>query len=395
MAKDALKPAEDSQTLGVLPVWDLTDLYGGMEAPEVKADLARAAAQSEAFEAAYKGKLLELSELADGGARLAEAIAEYERVEELLGRLGSYAGLVYSSDTSDPARAKFYGDLQEQLTAISTRLLFFELELNRFDDAILEKALQTPALAVYRPWLEDLRLERPYQLEDRIEKLFHEKSVTGRGAWNRLFDETLASLRFDVDGEKLSLEPTLNRMVDPDEAKRKSAAEALATTFKENLRLFTQITNVLAKDKAISDEWRGFKDVAAARHLSNRVEPEVVDALVAAVRAAYPRLSHRYYALKARWLGKEKLEFWDRNAPLPESRDRRFTRHEAQQTVPPPMAVCVRDGDDRRAQAQLDRRSDPPRQGAGGLRASHGAFGASLRAAELPGQDARCDDACA
>lgn len=333
MDNKALKPAEDSQTLGALPVWDLADLYRGMEAPELQADLAAAASQSEAFEARYKGRLQEFSQLADAGAKLAEAVAEYERVEETLGRLGSYAGLVYSSDTSDPVRAKFYGDMQERLTAISTRLLFFELELNRLDDATLEKALQTPALAVYRPWLEDLRLERPYQLEDRIEKLFHEKSVTGRGAWNRLFDETLASLRFDVEGEKLPLEPTLNRLIDPEEAKRRSAAEALAATFKENLRLFTHITNVLAKDKAISDEWRGFKDVAAARHLSNRVEPEVVDALVAAVRAAYPRLSHRYYALKARWLGKDALEFWDRNAPLPESSDRRIPWDEAQRTV--------------------------------------------------------------
>lgn len=333
MQNEALKPVDDGQTLGVLPVWDLTDLYRGMDAPEVQADFAAAAAQSEAFEGRYKGRLQELSELSDGGAKLAEAVAEYERVEEILGRLGSYAGLVYSSDTSDPVRAKFYGDVQERLTAISTRLLFFELELNRLDDATLARLLQTPALAVYRPWLEDLRLERPYQLEDRIEKLFHEKSVTGRSAWNRLFDETLASLRFDVEGEKLALEPTLNRMVDPDEAKRRSAAEALAVTFKENLRLFAHVTNVLAKDKAISDEWRGFKDVAAARHLSNRVEPEVVDALVAAVRAAYPRLSHRYYALKAGWLGKDKLEFWDRNAPLPESSDRRIPWEEAQRTV--------------------------------------------------------------
>ncbi|MDQ3559202.1 MAG: M3 family oligoendopeptidase, partial [Pseudomonadota bacterium] len=189
------------------------------------------------------------------------------------------------------------------------------------------------ALAVYRPWLEDLRLERPYQLEDRIERLFHEKSVTGRGAWNRLFDETLASLAFDVDGEKLTLETTLNRLVDPDEARRKAAADALAATFRENLRLFTLVTNVLAKDKAISDEWRGFGDVAAARHLSNRVEPEVVDALVAAVSEAYPRLSHRYYALKARWLGKDRLEHWDRNAPLPETINRTVPWDEARDTV--------------------------------------------------------------
>ena len=145
-----------------------------------------------------------------------------------MGRLGSFAGLVYSGDTSDPARAKFYGDLRDRLTTISTQLLFFTLELNRLDDAALERALQNPALAVYRPWLEDLRLEKPYQLDDTVERLFHEKSVTGRGAWNRLFDETLAALRFDVEGETLTLEPTLNRLVDPSEARRKSAAEALA-----------------------------------------------------------------------------------------------------------------------------------------------------------------------
>jgi oligoendopeptidase F len=178
-----------------------------------------------------------------------------------------------------------------------------------------------------------LRLERPYQLDDQIERLFHEKFVTGRSAWNRLFDETLASLRFDVEGETLPLEKTLDRLVHPEEERRRLAAEALAATFKANLRLFTHVTNVLAKDKSISDEWRGFKDVAASRHLSNRVEPEVVDALVAAVRDAYPRLSHRYYALKARWLGKEKLEFWDRNAPLPESIDRRVSWDEARDTV--------------------------------------------------------------
>ncbi len=332
MAKEARAAEATSEDLGALPVWDLSDLYPSMDAPEVKSDLERAGEASRAFEERYKGKLSALIQEADGGARLAETITEFEKIEETLGRLGSFAGLVYSGDTSDPARAKFYGDLQDRLTTISTHLLFFGLELNRLDDAAIEKAMETPALATYRPWIEDLRLERPYQLEDRIEQLFHEKSVTGRGAWNRLFDETLASLRFDVEGEKLPLEPTLNRLVDPDEERRKHAAEALAATFKENLRLFTHITNVLAKDKSISDEWRGFKDVAAARHLSNRVEPEVVDALVAAVHDAYPKLSHRYYALKAGWLGKAQLEHWDRNAPL-EAIDRRVGWEEARRTV--------------------------------------------------------------
>ena len=206
--------------------------------------------------------------------------------------------------------------MSSKLTDISTLLLFFELELNRIDDAALEKAMQDPGLNHYRPWIENLRKERPYQLDDKLEELFLEKSQTSYSAFNRLFDETMADLRFEVDGESLAIEPTLNLLQSPDEAKRKAGALALAQTFQENLRLFTLITNTLAKDKDISDRWRGFKDIAEARHLSNRVEPEVVDALVAAVRAAYPKLSHRYYKMKAKWLGKDKLMHWDRNAPL-------------------------------------------------------------------------------
>ncbi len=333
MAVGARRVDEADETLGTLPTWDLSDLYPGMDASEVKRDLESVATVSKAFQTRYKGKLKTLIEGADGGAELAEAIARYEAVQEQLGRLASFAQLVYAGDTSDAVRAKFFGDMQDRLTATSTELLFFELELNRLEDAAMEKALKTPVLAVYKPWIEDLRLERPYQLSDDIERLFHEKSVTGRGAWNRLFDETLANLRFEVDGEELPLEPTLNRLLHPDEARRKAAANALAHTFSRNVRLFTQVTNVLAKDKSISDEWRGFKDVAASRHLANRVEPEVVDALVTAVRNAYPRLSHRYYALKASWLGKERLEFWDRNAPLPETIDRRIPWGEAKETV--------------------------------------------------------------
>ncbi|SEP58712.1 oligoendopeptidase F [Faunimonas pinastri] len=323
----------DSQKLGALPEWNLSDLYPGMDAGEVKEDLGRAAADAEAFERAYKGRLAEILAGSDGGNELAAAIRRFEAIEEILGRLMSFAGLVYAENTTDPVRAKFHGDLQDRLTTISTKLLFFALELNRLDDAALDAGMQAPALAAYRPWLEDLRLERPHQLEDRIEQLFHEKSVTGRGAWNRLFDETLSSLRFKVGDQELTLEPTLHQMVSPDENRRKQAADALAEGFRSELRTFSLITNVLAKDKSISDQWRGFTDVADARHLANRVEREVVDALVSAVQDAYPRLSHRYYAIKARWLGKEQLEHWDRNAPLPETSDHLVGWDEARDTV--------------------------------------------------------------
>src|SRR5690348_6210521 len=302
---------------GKLPEWNLADLYAGIDAPEVARDLAKMDSDCVAFETDYKGKLAEHTAREDGGKWLAEAVRRYEAIDDLAGRLGSYAGLVHAGDSLDPEISKFYGDVSERLTAASLHLVFFALELNRIDDAVIERAMEAPELGHFRPWIEDLRKDKPYQLEDRIEQLFQEKSQTGYSAWNRLFDQTISSLRFKVKGEELAIEPVLSLLQDRDGAKRKAAAEALAKTFKANERTFALTTNTLAKDKDIADRWRGFADVADSRHLNNRVEREVVDALVASVRAAYPRLSHRYYRLKAGWFGKKKLAHWDRNAPLP------------------------------------------------------------------------------
>jgi oligoendopeptidase F len=329
----AAAKATATASYGEMPEWNLDDLYPGMNASALKADLLRADSESVAFEAKHKGKLAAMAVAEDAGRELAAAVAGFEALEELLGRIISYAGLLHAGDTSDPIRSKFYGDVQEKITAASSHLLFFPLELNRIEDVVLEAAMRDSPLGHYRPWLEDIRKDKPYELEERVEQLFHEKSVTGRGAWNRLFDETMTSLRFEIDGEQLAIEPTLNLMQDADEGKRHAASDALAKTFGANLRLFTHITNTLSKDKEISDRWRGFKDVAAARHLSNRVEPEVVDALVGAVREAYPRLSHRYYALKARWFGRDSLNHWDRNAPLPDQPTRTIPFYEARATV--------------------------------------------------------------
>ena len=319
--------------LGKLPEWNLADLYQGPESPKLKTDLETSERAADAMQERYAGKLAALLDGGKGGAHLAQAVREFEALNDVLGRVVSYASLLYAADTSDPKRQKFFGDIQEKITAISSKLLFFPLELNRLDDAMLETAMAKSELGHYRPWFEDLRKEKPYQLEDKLEQLFHEKAVTARGAWDRLFNETMTALRFEADGERLSLEPTLNRLLDQDGNKRREAAEALAKVFKDNVRLFTLITNTLAKDKEISDRWRGFVDVADSRHLANRVEKEVVDALVAAVRAAYPRISHRYYAMKARWLGKKTLEHWDRNAPLPDEPKQVIGWDAAQKTV--------------------------------------------------------------
>jgi oligoendopeptidase F len=321
--KTSRKPAMGSKAAtaksktGKLPEWNLADLYSGIDAAEIARDLRKMDADCVAFETDYKGKLAENVARDDGGSWLAEAVRRYEAIDDLAGRLGSYAGLVHAGDSVDPAISKFYGDVSERLTAASVHLLFFGLELNRIDDAAIERAMQTSELAYYRPWIEDLRKDRPYQLEDRVEQLFHEKSQSGYAAWNRLFDQTISGLRFKVGAKELAIEPTLSLLQDRAPEKRKAAGQALAKTFKDNERTFALITNTLAKDKEISDRWRGFQDVADSRHLNNRVEREVVDALVGSVRAAYPRLSHRYYNLKAGWFKKKKLAHWDRNAPLP------------------------------------------------------------------------------
>ncbi len=303
-----------NQSLGDLPEWNLGDLYAGPGDAHLAADIGKAEALAHDFGTRYRGKL----EVATDGAWLVQAVRDYEALSDLLGRIGSFAQLYYVGDTTQAARAKFYGDTSQKLTDISAGLIFFELELNRIPDAVMEKALTDKGLARYRPWIVDLRKEKPHQLDQKLEELFHEKSVTGYSAWNRLFDETIADMRFVVDGQTLAIEPTLNLLQDPDEKKRQAAAEALGLEFGKNQRLFTLITNTLAKDKDISDRWRKYEDIADSRHLGNRVEREVVEALTAAVRKAYPRLSHRYYAMKAKWLGKEKLNHWDRNAPLPQ-----------------------------------------------------------------------------
>jgi oligoendopeptidase F len=311
-----------------LPVWDLSDLYPAPDGAAVQADFSQAEQLAKAFANSYAGKLAGLS-----GAALAAAIAEYERIEEILGRLASYAQLLFAGDSTDAAIGRFYQTVNERVTAISSHLIFFTLELNRVDDGVLEQKLADSTLARFRPWLRDLRVFRPHQLSDELEKLLHEKEMTGHAAWNRLFDETIAAMRINLGDEELTLSATLNRLSDHDRSVREAAGKAIGAAFGERKRLFSLITNTLAKDKEIIDTWRHYPRPASYRNRSNMVEDEVVDALVTAVRDAYPRLAHRYYAMKARWLGLPKLQHWDRNAPLPEDDDRRIDWDEARERV--------------------------------------------------------------
>ena len=311
-----------------LPSWDLSDLYPAPDSPAVEADFAKAEQAARAFAAALPGQLAAMS-----GGELAAAITEYERIEEVLGRLVSYAQLLFAGDSTNADIGRFYQTASERVTAISSNLLFFTLELNRLDDAVLEQKLADPALAHWRPWLRDLRVFRPHQLSDEVEKLLHEKEVTGRSAWSRLFDETVAGMRVSLNGEELTVSDALNKLSDRDRSVREAAARAIGTAFGGNIRLFSLVTNTLAKDKEIVDTWRHYPRPGSYRNRANMVEDEVVDALVSAVRADFPRLAHRYYLMKAKWLGLPKLQHWDRNAPLPDDDDRTIPWHEARERV--------------------------------------------------------------
>ena len=325
-------PSDAAVSAPELPRWDLADLYDGQDSPALERDLAEADRAAQAFSAAYAGRLGRLD-----AAGLVASIAEYERIDVLLGRAASYAGLLFAGDSEDGAIGRFYQSINERVTQISTRLIFFTLELNLLGEDHLA-ALRSdpeggPALARWQPFLRDLRVFRPHQLSQEVERVLHEKSVTGASAWSRLFDETMAALRIDVDGERLTVGDALNLLSDRDRAVRERAAKAIGETFSQNIRLFSLITNTLAKDKEISDGLRAYPRPGSARNRGNMVEDEVVDALVTAVTGDYARLSHRYYAMKARWLGLEKLQHWDRNAPLPDDTDTAISWDQARTRV--------------------------------------------------------------
>ncbi|MDH2325596.1 M3 family oligoendopeptidase [Cereibacter sp. SYSU M97828] len=314
---------------GDLPEWDLTDLYTAPEAPEVERDLAWTRDTCAAFAAKYEGKLAALT-----ATELLDCVQLYERIDVTAGRLMSYAGLRYYQNTMDSERAKFMADVQDEITDASTPLVFFSLEFNRLDDTHLDALLaENVDLARYKPVFDRMRAMRPHQLSDELERFLHDQSTVGAAAWNRLFDETMAGLTFTVDGEELNLESTLNLLTDQDRAKREAAAKALAAVFDKNIKLFARVHNTLAKEKQVEDKWRKMPTPQTGRHLSNHVEPEVVEALRNAVVAAYPKLSHRYYRLKAKWMGLDTLQVWDRNAPLPTETPRTIGWDEARRTV--------------------------------------------------------------
>ncbi len=317
-----------TSALNKLPEWDLSDFYHSPNANTLLQDIAALEKQCAEFARKYDGKIASMD-----GKGLARAIAEYEQIQELMGKLGSYAGLSFAKNMADPAIAQFYQNTQEKITSLSSQILFFGLSINKLTETDIQRKLQDPALQKYLPWIRDVRTFKPYQLSDDLEKILLEKHVSGQSAWIRLFDETITSLRFKVDGKSLTEPQVFDLLSSKNAATRKKAALAIGKVFKEKASLFALITNTLAKDKEIEDQWRGFKAPISSRNISNYIEDEVVDALLSTVQKNYPRLSHRYYKLKAKWFKKKQLEYWDRNAPLPGESDNIYQWKDAQDLV--------------------------------------------------------------
>ena len=317
-----------SKDLGDLPEWDLSDLYSSQDAPELSRDLQWLDQECASFAVDYEGKLAHLD-----AEEMLNCVLRNERINTIAGRIMSFAGLRYYQLTVDGDRTKFMSDMQEKITDFTTPLVFFTLELNRIDDAELQALLNAnDALARYQPVFDRIRAMKPYQLSDELEKFLHDLGVVG-DAWERLFDETIAGLSFEIDGESLGIEGTLNLLTDPDRPQREKGAVELARVFGETVKTFARVHNTQAKEKEILDRWRGMPTPQTGRHLSNHVEPEVVEALRDAVVAAYPKLSHRYYELKRKWLGLDVMQVWDRNAPLPMETNKIVGWEEAQKTV--------------------------------------------------------------
>ncbi len=247
-----------------LPQWDLGDFYSSLDAPEVEKDFTKLEKLCVAFAKSYEGKVAKLT-----GEQLAKAISEYEIIQELFGKLGSYASLLFAKNMSLPQNAQFFQNVQEKLTVLSSRILFFTLSINNISDKEIAAKLKTKVLTKYSSWLRDVRSFKPYQLADNLEKLLLEKNVAGRAAWTRLFDETIGDLRFPYDKEQLTEPQIFNKLSSKDANERKKAALVVGEVFEKNAKIFTLITNTLAKDKEIEDSWRGFKKPISSRNVSN------------------------------------------------------------------------------------------------------------------------------
>ena len=315
-------------TLGKLPVWNLKDLYESPKAKNLNNDLNQLRRITKKFEKKYTYKITKLSP-----SQLLKAIIELENIDIKIDKIMSYAHLLVAEDGNNEKNKIFYQQMQEQITNIASSIVFFSLELNEVSNAKLNKIYADKKLKNYQNWIKNIRKFKPYQLDVKAEKLLQEKSITSRSAWVRLFDDTIASLKFPFKGKNLSSAEIFNFLSDKKESNRKKSAEVVSAVLKDNISLFTSITNNLAKDKSINDKWRGLPNPVSSRNLSNVVEDEVVEALTETIKENYPKIAHRYYKIKAKWFKKKSLMYWDRNAPLPFQSQSIYSWKDARQIV--------------------------------------------------------------
>lgn len=295
-----------------VPGWDLSDFYSSIEDVKITSDLKKISGDAKKFSQDFLGQISKLD-----AKKLAEVVKKYEEISELIGKVSSYSYLIYAGDLSDPKSLAFYQNISEKLSECETSLVFFTIELNKINAKKLAGFFEeSKALKKYQPFIRDVRSFKKHQLSQELEEFSLEKNSSGRAAWVRLFDETVNNLKFTYRKETLNSQEIFNLLSNHDEKIRKDAAKAVGKTFKENAKIFAYITNVLAKEKSVEDQWRKFDRPISSRNLGNCVEDEVVDILVGKVKENYKDISHRYYTIKSKILGKKKLNHWDRNAPL-------------------------------------------------------------------------------
>ncbi len=323
-----MKAAKLPQNTDSLPQWNLKDLYSDIESKELKSDIKNLAEQCKAFSTQYANKIGELS-----ATNLFTAIKKYDELSDLGGKIMSFAFLNYCTQVSDEKAQSFYQNMEEQINEITQQLIFFSLELNNIEDSKIESLLRDDQLKFYTPFIKNSRVWKKYQLSQKEEEIIHEKSLSSRSAWVKLFDQTDAGLRFPFKENNLTVSEIFNKFSSANANDRKLAADSIGETLENNISTFAFITNTLIKEKELEDKRRGLKEPISSQNLSNLIEDEVVETLMNTVKANYPKLSHRYYKIKAKMLGMDKLNYWDRNASLSQDEDKYIPWQNAKETV--------------------------------------------------------------
>ena len=323
-----MKETNISNNKNELPLWDLSEIYKDIKDPMIKNDLKDIRNLSKDFLKKWKGKIKDLN-----SEEFVDCIDQYQNLNEKIYKIGTHSNLIFATNMEDPEISRYNSSISDEVTEIFSSLIFVTLELSIINDDVINEWVLNDEAKQWLPYLTILRKRNPYLLDPLVEEILIEKSATGRSAWVRLFDETSAALRFPFKKEMVSEAEILNYLSDIDPEKRKIAGKSLSQTLEKNKRIFGMILNVISRDRYIEDNKRGFKRIVSSRNLDNDVEDEVVDALVKTVDEAMPQLTHRYYKWKAKQFGKSKIDWWDRNAPLPQTSDRSIEWSEAKSIV--------------------------------------------------------------